>query len=125
MRKMPWSASGRGAQRGRPMASLSRVSSGSRMPSSQMRASRSCCVVSHTRHRFRSPRVRITSIRRSGEAAFTQVLKELRARHWVARGPFGWLALDRRITIELLRAHALASPLRTLFVASPCPRTDS
>ena len=37
----------------------------------------------------------ITSIRRSGEAAFTQVLKELCARHWVTRGPFGWLALDR------------------------------
>jgi hypothetical protein len=44
-----------------------------------------------------------------------EVLKELRARHWVARGPVGWLVLDREVTIELLRDAALAAPLRTLF----------
>jgi cytochrome P450 len=44
-----------------------------------------------------------------------QVLKELRSRHWVARLPFGWLVLDRQVTIDLLRDPALAAPLRTLF----------
>jgi cytochrome P450 len=44
-----------------------------------------------------------------------QVLAELRAKHWVARGPFGWLVLDRQATIELLRDAALAAPLRALF----------
>ncbi len=44
-----------------------------------------------------------------------EVLKELGARHWVARLPFGWLVLERQVTIDLLRDPALAAPLRTLF----------
>jgi cytochrome P450 len=44
-----------------------------------------------------------------------EVLKELRASHWIARLPFGWLVLDRQVTIDLFRDAALAAPLRTLF----------
>jgi len=50
----------------------------------------------------------------SGER-FHEVLKELRARHWIARWAFGWLILDREVTIDLMRDAALAAPLRALF----------
>ena len=42
-------------------------------------------------------------------------LKDLRSKHWLARGPFGWVVLDRDVTRELLLDATLAAPLRTLF----------